>query len=57
MKYATPEGTLEYAKEFSNYKDFYTRSNGLIFSKLGLGTFIKEPYKEENYVFDYISAV
>ncbi|HHD74580.1 MAG TPA: aldo/keto reductase [Nitratifractor sp.] len=56
MKYATPEGTLEYAKEFSNYKDFYTRSNGLIFSKLGLGTFIKEPYKEENYVFDYISA-
>lgn len=57
MHVATPEDTLEFAKRFSNYKDFYIRSNGLILSKLGLGTFNKEPYKEENYVFHYIEGV
>ena len=57
MSYATLEDTHNYAKKFSNYKDFYTRHNDLIFSKLGLGTFNKEPYKEENYVFHYIEAV
>jgi aryl-alcohol dehydrogenase-like predicted oxidoreductase len=57
MSLATPEDTLNFAKKFSNYKDFYTKHNGLIFSKLGLGTFNKEPYKEENYVFHYIEAV
>jgi len=45
MQVATTEGTLEFAKKFSNYKDFYIKSNDLIFSKLGLGTFNKEPYK------------
>jgi len=57
MQVATKEDTLNFAKKFSTYKDFYTQSNGLIFSKLGLGTFNKEPYKEENYVFHYIAAV
>ena len=57
MQVATTEGTLEFAKKFSNYKDFYIKSNDLIFSKLGLGTFNKEPYKEENYVFHYIEGV
>lgn len=57
MTIATPEDTLGFAKKFSKYKDFYIRSNGLIFSKLGLGTFNKEPYKEENYVFHYIEGV
>jgi aryl-alcohol dehydrogenase-like predicted oxidoreductase len=57
MSFATPEDTLNFAKKFSNYKDFYTKHNGLIFSKLGLGTFNKEPYKEENYVFHYIEGV
>jgi len=51
MQIATKEDTLNFAKKFSTYKDFFTQSNGLIFSKLGLGTFNKEPYKEENYVF------
>ena len=51
MSYATKEATLNYAKKYSNYKDFYISHNDLIFSKLGLGTFNKEPYKEENYVF------
>jgi len=57
MSTATPQATLEFAKKFSHYKDFYIQSNNLIFSKLGLGTFVKEPYKEENYVFHYIEAV
>lgn len=57
MSIATPQATLEFAKKFSNYKDFYIKSNNLIFSKLGLGTFINEPYKEENYIFHYIEAV
>ncbi len=51
MVTATKEDTLNYAKKFSSYKDFFIQSNDLIFSKLGLGTFSKEPYKEENYVF------
>lgn len=57
MGNATLEDTHNYAKKFSNYKDFYIKHNDLIFSKLGLGTFNKEPYKEENYVFHYIEAV
>ena len=57
MRVATKEETLNFAKKFSSYKDFYIQHNGLVFSKLGLGTFNKEPYKEENYVFHYIEAV
>lgn len=57
MQTATAEATLNFAKKFSNYKDFYIKHNDLIFSKLGLGTFNKEPYKEENYVFHYIEGV
>jgi len=57
MSTATKEATYNYAKQFSSYKDFYIQHNDLIFSKLGLGTFNKEPYKEENYVFHYIEAV
>ncbi|KHG33050.1 aldo/keto reductase [Sulfurospirillum sp. MES] len=55
--YATPEATHRFAKRFSHYKDFYARFDGLIFSKLGFGTFKKEPYKEENYLFDYKEAL
>jgi len=57
MLVATKEDTYNFAKKFSHYKDFYIQSNELIFSKLGLGTFNKEPYKEENYVFHYIEGV
>ncbi len=40
MNYATPEGTYQFAKKFSHYKDFYAKSkNDLVFSKLGIGTF------------------
>lgn len=57
MQVATLEATCEFAKKFSYYKDFYIKHNNLFFSKLGLGTFNKEPYKEENYVFHYIEGV
>jgi aryl-alcohol dehydrogenase-like predicted oxidoreductase len=54
---ATFDATLNFAKKFPHYKDFYIKHNDLVFSKLGLGTFNKEPYKEENYVFHYIEGV
>lgn len=54
---ATFDDTYNFAKKFSHYKDFYIKHNNLIFSKLGLGTFNKEPYKEENYLFHYIEGV
>jgi aryl-alcohol dehydrogenase-like predicted oxidoreductase len=57
MSFANLDSTYSYAKKFSNYKDFYIKHNDLVFSKLGLGTFNKEPYKEENYVFHYIEGV
>lgn len=57
FSHATPEATYQFAKRFAHYKDFYIRHNGLIFSKLGFGTFKKEPYKEENYTFDYKEAL
>ncbi|MBN1840066.1 MAG: aldo/keto reductase [Campylobacterales bacterium] len=57
MSYATPEATYRFAKRFAQYKDFYMVHDGLLFSKLGFGTFKKEPYKEENYTFDYKSAL
>lgn len=57
MSFATPEDTLNFAKRFSHYKDFYIKHNDLIFSKLGIGTYNPEPYKEENYVFHYIESV
>ncbi|KFL35407.1 MULTISPECIES: aldo/keto reductase [unclassified Sulfurospirillum] len=57
LTYATAEATYSFAKRFANYKDFYARHDGLIFSKLGFGTFKKEPYKEENYTFDYKEAL
>ena len=55
--HATPESTYGFAKRFAHYKDFYARHDGLIFSKLGFGTFKNEPYKEENYLFDYKDAL
>lgn len=56
--YATKEGTFSYLKRFPKYsKDFY-RYNGEVFlSSIGLGTFRKEPYREENYVLNYKDAV
>jgi len=56
--YATKEGTFGYLKQFPNYsRDFYRFSGEAFVSSLGLGTFRKEPYREENYVLNYKEAV
>jgi hypothetical protein len=47
---ATYEGTARFATRLGARKDFYALSQGLFFSSLGLGTFRKEPYREENYL-------
>lgn len=58
MEYATKEGTFNYLKQFPQYsKDFYRFNGELFFSSLGLGTFRKEPYREENYIVNYKDAV
>ncbi len=56
--YATKEGTFGYLKQFPKYSRDFFRFNGEVFvSSLGLGTFRKEPYREENYVLNYKEAV
>jgi aryl-alcohol dehydrogenase-like predicted oxidoreductase len=58
MDYATKEGTFKYLKQFPKYsKDFYRFNGELFFSSLGLGTYRKEPYREENYIVNYKDAV
>ncbi|MBU1659164.1 aldo/keto reductase [bacterium] len=58
MQYATKEGTFTYLKQYPDYsKDFYRFNGDFFISSLGLGTFRKEPYREENYVINYKNAV
>ena len=58
MTYATKEGTFGYLKGFPKYsKDFYTFNGDFFISSLGLGTFRKEPYREENYCLNYKESV
>lgn len=58
MNYATKEGTFNYLKRFAKYsRDFYRFDGEIFFSSLGLGTFRKEPYREENYVVNYKESV
>jgi len=54
---ATYEGTARFATRLGKRKDFYALSHGLVFSSLGLGTFRKEPYREENYLRTYEEAI
>ena len=54
---ATYEGTARFATRLGARKDFYALSHGLVFSSLGLGTFRKEPYREENYLRTYEEAI
>ena len=56
--YATKEGTFSYLKQFPKYsRDFYRFDGELLVSSLGLGTFRKEPYREENYIVNYKDSV
>lgn len=58
MEYATKEGTFDYLKQFPKYsKDFYRFDGSVFVSSLGLGTFRKEPYREENYSVNYKDSV
>jgi len=58
MEYATKEATFSYLKQFPKYsKDFYRFDGDIFVSSLGLGTFRKEPYREENYVVNYKDSV
>ena len=58
MEYATKEATFAYLKQFPKYaKDFYRFNGEFFISSLGLGTFRKEPYREENYVVNYKDSV
>ena len=56
--YATKEGTFGYLKQFPKYsRDFYRYNGEAFVSSLGLGTFRKEPYREENYVVSFKESV
>ncbi len=56
--HATKEGTFSYLKQFTKYsKDFYRFDGEVFVSSLGLGTFRKEPYREENYIVNYKDSV
>jgi aryl-alcohol dehydrogenase-like predicted oxidoreductase len=56
--YATKEDTFAYLKQFPKYsKDFYRFDGDVFVSSIGLGTFRKEPYREENYVVNYKDSV
>jgi len=58
MSFATKEGTFNYLKQFPKYsKDFYRFDGELFISSIGLGTFRKEPYREENYVVNYKDSI
>jgi aryl-alcohol dehydrogenase-like predicted oxidoreductase len=58
MRYATKEGTFGYLKRFKDHsRDFYRYDGERFVSSLGLGTFRKEPYREENYTISYKDAV
>ena len=58
MDFATKEGTFTHLKKFPKLSKAFYRFNGeLFFSSLGLGTFRKEPYREENYVINYKEAL
>lgn len=58
MGHATKEGTFAYLKQFPKYsRDFYRFDGDVFVSSLGLGTFRKEPYREENYVVNYKESI
>lgn len=58
MSFATKEATFSYLKRFKKFsKDFYRFDGERFISSLGIGTFRKEPYREENYTLNYKDAV
>lgn len=58
MSRATKKGTFGYLKRFGGYSNDFYRFNGeLFFPSLGIGTYKAEPYKEDNYIINYSTAI
>ena len=58
MACATLEATKEFAKKHSeNRLDFYTLTDEFCISSLGFGSYVGEPYNEENYHFGYHDSI
>ncbi len=55
--FATLEGTDRYKNRFELAEDFYSKTEDLYISSLGVGSYIGEPYKEENYSFSFKEAI
>lgn len=56
--FATKDGTERFRAKFSDAKeDFFSTAFDLRLSSLGIGTYVGEPYKEENYTFSYEQSV
>jgi len=55
--YATPEGTRRFADRSPARADFYTLTDELAIASVGVGTYVPEPYKEQNYLFSYEDAL
>ncbi len=55
---ANLEATKGFAKKHSeNRLDFYTLGDEYCFSSLGFGSYVGEPYREENYRFGYFDSM
>jgi aryl-alcohol dehydrogenase-like predicted oxidoreductase len=56
--HATLEGTQKYAARQADARgDFFTQDDHFCLASLGFGSFVPEPYKEENYSFSYADAI
>jgi len=55
---ATLEGTQKYAARQTEARgDFFTQDDNYCLASLGFGSYVGEPYREENYRFGYFDAI
>lgn len=54
--FATKEKTKEFATKHKTATDFYNLVEDLSISSLGVGNYVAEAYKEENYIFSFKNA-
>jgi aryl-alcohol dehydrogenase-like predicted oxidoreductase len=55
---ATNEGTKRFKDSFKEFSDdFFNLSENLYFSSLGVGSFVPEAYREENYTFSFKDSI
>lgn len=56
--FATADSTSLFSKRFPEVnEDFFKTLEGLHISSVGVGSFVPEPYKEENYVYSFKDAL